>query len=499
MTLISLVWTVTSDYGERTFTFSHVDWWLTLLQAVLLLLALTCTPLLKWVTRLGVKRMALTAGIITGLAAIVWVFAANVGVIWDSLDLWTAATSPSTPQWAAAGYMERYPYQASMILFLQACHWLAGSNALLLFQLLNTVCVGVSSWTVIRLVHSWTGDKKTAGLALLLQIMFLPPILYATFVYGNQLSVTLMLIAFLMQSRGFNTGLLRWHIGASLMMLLAVIAKQTMLIAVIALILTWIVEAIRSHKAKFLAPAALGLVLCLSIPGTVDSTVLESHDANPDMGLPKTTWVVMGLGANDQAKEPYRGLGMFDTYPFRLPVKEYTPAKQSTMDKQLIKTRLESFANNPTDMFRFFGRKTVYMWADPTHGSITASNWNRGSKPAMSEREKTRLADSMYDGRLHTLTVNMMDVIQFTVFAGFLLAFTVRRTDTSNWGLALFAFGGFLLYLAWEAKSQYTLPMVQAMLPYAAIGLMAVPRMVGKLGEKLNIVGNWVLDACNAG
>ena len=495
VTLISLVWTVKVDYNEKIFTYDHSHWWLTLLLAVSLLLVVHFTPLLAWLKRYDHRRLAFATGVITWIMGVIWAFSADVGVIWDSLDLWIAATDPNAPQWDSAGYMERYPYQASMIIALKACRWLAGADhALLLFQLGNAVCVGVSSWLVVLLVHAWSENDRATGLAAVMQIMFLPPILYVTFVYGNQFALMCMLAAFLCQSYGFQSKRVRWNILAILLILLAVIAKRTFLLAAITLAIVWLLEALRNRAWKPLIPAILSLACCLLIPTSLDSMILRHYDANPNNGLPKTTWIVMGLSAGHKEHPPFTALGMFDGHPFDLPADQYSPEKQAADDRKLLHKQLKEDIQHPHQFINYLTHKTIYEWADPTHGSILASNWERGTTPPLSTRAKTRIANSMYDGKLHTVTVTVMDVIQLLTLFGFLLAFTFSSINIRDRGLALFALGGFLLYLIWEAKSQYTLPMIQAMLPYAAIGLTAILDGLKTLGTRVDEAGQRVLD-----
>ncbi|PWG66692.1 hypothetical protein [Bifidobacterium callitrichidarum] len=495
---ISLIWTVSTDYGERIFTFSTRHWWVTGLAALITVIALYATGLIHRLSSLDYRKLALVAGFVTGVGGVFWVFSANVGVVWDSLELWNAATQSDAPQWAHARYMERYPYQSSMILALKACQWIAGSNALLLFQLGNAVCVGLASWCVVRLVYSWTGDSPAAAVAAVLQTLFLPSILYVTFVYGNQFALTCLLLSFLAQSRGFNRNQYRWHIAAVVLMLVAVIAKRTFLLGGAAIACVWLFDSLRKRDWKPLIPVVLLLTTSLIIPMSIDKAVFSEYDANPSNGLPKTTWIVMGLGANPTGKQPYRGLGMFDTYPTIQPSETYSSAKQSEMDHRNLRNRIVEFAHNPVSAIRFFGKKLVYEWGDPTYGSIIASNWNRGTTPPLSERPKTRISNSMYDGKLHWLSINVMNIIQLVACVGFVICFAKRKMQANQYGLALFVAGGFLLYLIWEAKGQYMWPMAQAMIPFAAIGITQIPDMMRRFSRKINEWGNHILDTAGA-
>lgn len=90
-----------------------------------------------------------------------------------------------------------------------------------------------------------------------------------------------------------------------------------------------------------------------------------------------------------------------------------------------------------------------------------------------------------------------MDTTQLLVYLGFLLLFLHRPPDPREWAGALFAVGGFLLYLAWEAKSQYALPMIQLMVPYSAAGLILLVERTRRYARTLNQATHRLFDHWN--
>lgn len=473
--LCSAVWTVSTDYGERSFTFDASGWWRTGLAVAALAALMAFTPAMDTLARAGARRLARAAGIVTAAMAVVWVFAADASPVWDPLDLWTAATDPNAAQWAPDGYMERYPFQASMIVALKACRALAGSHAPLLFQLGNAALAGLASWAAVSWAAAVSDDPHAPAVAAALQAAFLPPVFQSTFVYGNQAGVTFTLLACLAQSRAMRSGNPRPHAAAAvILMTLALVAKRSMLPAAIAMILVWLWRAVGRHDPRPLIPAILAAVLAVTAPAALDAAILRHHGADPERGLPKSTWVVMGLGADDRgAGGVYRSLGMFDGYTFRLPAGEYSPAAQSAMDRRLIAARLKAMAGDPAGTLRSAGRKLLWEWAEPTHGSIGASNWTRGTDPPQSARPRTRIARAIYDGRTGAMTRAAMDAMQTMIYLGAALAYAVARIRARDTAPMLAAAGAFALYLVWESKSQYTLPWVQLLVPVAAIGWAA--------------------------
>ncbi len=93
------------------------------------------------------------------------------------------------------------------------------------------------------------------------------------------------------------------------------------------------------------------------------------------------------------------------------------------------------------------------------------------------ERERSRLVNSIYLGKGNRLLCLFMDSYQLLVYGmGLaLLVLTRKEKYPLEWYLLLTVIlGGVLFHTIWEAKSRYVLPYFVMMLPLAAAGLALV-------------------------
>lgn len=78
-----------------------------------------------------------------------------------------------------------------------------------------------------------------------------------------------------------------------------------------------------------------------------------------------------------------------------------------------------------------------------------------------------------------------MDGYQILIYCGALICLLSKRFTATLEVTAplLFVIGGFILYIFWEAKSQYAMVYVLALVPYASSGLLKLSNLTGKIGR----------------
>ncbi len=77
---------------------------------------------------------------------------------------------------------------------------------------------------------------------------------------------------------------------------------------------------------------------------------------------------------------------------------------------------------------------------------------------------------------MNQMLLFLLNIMQTLVWFGILLYLVLERKNLrlEHLVLAITFIGGFLFYLAWEAKCQYTVPFYIILFPYAARGWVAV-------------------------
>lgn len=137
---------------------------------------------------------------------------------------------------------------------------------------------------------------------------------------------------------------------------------------------------------------------------------------------------------------------------------------------ETIKTRLREFIDSPKYMLRFFRQKIESTWCDPLFQSI----WS-GSLPSLNQELKNEKLSSLYQEGIVNDTVKnycggwlLMAYVMLSIFC--IMVIKQRDSNIPLIGL-IFFIGGFLFYLVWETKSQYTYPYIFVMIPYIACSI----------------------------
>ena len=159
--------------------------------------------------------------------------------------------------------------------------------------------------------------------------------------------------------------------------------------------------------------------------------------------------------------------------------------------KEVIKTRLSYFADNPKEAAEFFRDKILSQWSETTYQSL----WNnqvRGHYIPMFGVAKYACEDG------EDTVKDLMDLgVQF-LYCGMLIAAVYlfisqiknekdRPEDQAGLFLIPLLFlGGFLYHALFEAKSQYVITYVTFMIPYAIWGFASLSRSVKWLIDRIS-------------
>lgn len=467
------------------------------------------------------------------LLSAMWVFIANVGPAFDSLDLASAAFAlgdeASVPtaftawyshgiemwgiEWTSGAvteycYMARYPFQAPFVLLLRSCQLIAGNKFHTFLELLNAISNGISWLLVCRIARELSGDDRASVVALGLCLTFTPLVYTSTFVYGNLISLPFALGAWLIciLSSKADVSPARQFLClviCSVLLALSTLVKQTMQIVSIAFAICVLMSCLRTKRWLCLPLAILPFV----ITSVLMNAILNGLEAKTGTDLhnapPKTTWIVMGIGGGSERLAehgdgtlPARDLewpGFYDTYVWSDPHSEGY-ASWDDFNAHYLQLRLKRFAQNPAYAAKFFVRKLAIEWLEPTCECFLISNHeiNAGqfaSYLADTSREYTAFAPLFYYGPINTVSVTLADAFQSLAAIGSLLwCWGAWRKEDEQLPMQLLALilvlGSALLYLFWENKSQYILPYWLFLLPYAACGWFRLGQRVTSLFRK---------------
>ncbi|MEI3525159.1 MAG: hypothetical protein V8Q27_02735 [Eubacteriales bacterium] len=185
-----------------------------------------------------------------------------------------------------------------------------------------------------------------------------------------------------------------------------------------------------------------------------------------ESGMPKSLWVAMGMQEGERAEGWYNGFN-FDTYVNS----DCDPVVSDAMAREAITESLQHFQKDPVYAARFYLRKTLSQWNEPTYEALWVNQFHSG--------DFSTIVQSIYEGKLYRVLSEYMNLFQLLVFAAVFAGLLIGRKGEKRWQLTelflpMVILGGFFFHTIWEAKSQYIFPYFVCMLPGAAAGLSGV-------------------------
>jgi hypothetical protein len=428
------------------------------------------------------------------ISGIAWVYSAQSAPTHDSWIVMNAAVTLANGDFSSIQpehhYFHFYPYQLGYVLFseifIRLFSWLGYDYAagnLLNLQVVNVFCLAVAYYVTVQITKITFKNKMITLYTTILLFLCLQPILFSTFLYGNApgfmftvLSVWLALLFF--QKFRIWQGIL-----SAICLGMAVAVKYNnmiVLVALCAMILLNLLKALKKSNFKATGLCAGFLAVSLTCGLGLPAIAVWQYEARSgikmDSGIPMTAWAAMGLS------EAYVAPGWHNA-TFLGAYNERDTAKAIEANMEVIKERLETFAENPYYTIAFFFRKFTSQWNEATYQSIW-TNQVRGQYA-----EKTGIAAyicNSYGEEPLKAYMSIYNSVIFTMFSLGLL-FALRKKKINAVFLPLIVLGGFMFHLIFEAKSQYAIFYFVMMIPMAGYGLyMSVKWVDSKIGRKKN-------------
>lgn len=392
-------------------------------------------------------------------------------------------------------YIQRYPFQSGFIIYHWAIAKLFGYGNFLPIRLLNLSYILAAQlflWKFTRIVFK---GKQILNATIILTVVFVPLVLYSTYLYGTIPALAASVIGAYYQALSVKTVRIRksviYGVCSAALFGFAVFLKPNSLIFVIASILIWILCAIQNKNGIYLI-SVMCLIVCSLAGSLIPSKVVESRvGIDLGTGLPKTAWVAMGLQRNSVFRPGTSSgayPGWFNRYVEDLAdYSGYDFEKANEMAKSDIKVGLRELIHDPKGAINFFSEKTVSQWAEPSFGSLWVAFKGR-SLQGDNLAENSVLQRSIYQGKLHRAYILFCDIAQTMIYTFAFIGVWKHRKRFTPISLifGLTFVGGFAYQLVAEANPRYTFVYVFVILPYAALGFVNFPTVKKKFKKGLN-------------
>lgn len=438
------------------------------------------------------------------------------------------------------GYLFVYPFQVTYVLIGQVLQALCGPSNYLVYQLLNVVSILCNLYFLYQITWELFHDRRVCAVMQLLSMGCWFYYVFATFIYADLWSFAVQSAAFLLEIRYLNRRRFRDIIGAGICIAAATLLKTNCYVALIAMILILLMDAVnaavsvtagtaasgnaggsgntagtaaaenagasgKSAGALILRAVLLGVMFVVLTKGAQSAVNLGTARAagieKMPEGVPSAAYFAMGMEETEGKYGWYNGrnVGLFRDAGY--------DREQTVLDaRETMKASIGEFQNSKRYLIRFYAGKFLSQWGDPTCVSMREMEETRRHTGELS-----KLVDSLIFGTGSRILQWGMNVTHSLIYLGltiYLLSVTgsalrrkqklrmpaqngqqgqngqqaqkqaqhLRTVSEPEILLVLFLVGGMLFHQIWEASGRYTMRYYLTMLPLAAWGIC---RLIG--------------------
>lgn len=360
-------------------------------------------------------------------------------------------------------YLYNQPHQIPLAYVCAALYALFGQNYIFVYQAANCLfTVGVIY--LLQKFYQKLNGKISAGGFLLLSVLFVPFLLYVTFVYGTTpglffaLAACLELVKYLEGGRFYHIAL------CAVLITSAKLLKSNYLIFCVGFVVILFYDFIRKKNLLHLW-AIFILAVSIVLSGFLVKTVTQHKTGIVSKGgIPYVLYVAMGL------QEGTLGPGWWSGYHNMVFVNYGCDADAAAECgwRDLMKS-LTKMKKDPAYGADFLFRKLSSEWSEPTYESI----WIQQNR-TFAAKKLPRAVNSLLspEGKLSGVYVVFCNFFQSFLYF-FSLLFVIgrwKKITASELIFPVIFIGGFLFHIFWEAKGQYTLPYCVCLLPMCVWG-----------------------------
>ena len=348
---------------------------------------------------------------------------------------------------AALDYLYTYPRQAGQAFLLELVYRIFGCGNLFAFRMLNTFGVLVFVYSGYRITELLYIKDAVKVNFLLLAAGCVPLLIYTNVMDGEVAAAAAVAFAFWMLLLWLGQEKLWQFALLTLAFVFAAYMKGHALIAAVAAGVVMLCKAAAGRRAKLAAFVVPFTAMILLAQPVMTEFYEERSGCSLDQGMPANLQVAMGLQGEGMAS------GWWNGFPDRVYKEqvEYDAQYAKALGDAAIDLSLSEMAKSPKASAVFFARKFVSQWNDASYGCLVTSGG-----------QDTPAAE---------FWMNLFHSLVFLGAAGFVLLRFWRPNKIEECLPFLVLLGGYLFYLAWEAKGRYGLFFFVLLLPSAAAGL----------------------------
>ena len=330
------------------------------------------------------------------------------------------------------GYLFVYPFQVTYVLIGQVIQALCGPSNYLVYQLLNVVSILCNLYFLYQITWELFHDRRVCAVMQLLSMGCWFYYVFATFIYADLWSFAVQSAAFLLEIRYLNRRRLRDIIGAGICIAAATLLKTNCYVALIAMILILLMDAVNAAVSVAAGTAAVGnagasgnsagaLILRAVLLGVIFIVLTKGAQSAVNLGtaraagiekmpegVPSAAYFAMGMEETEGKYGWYNGrnVGLFRDAGYN--------REQTVLDaKETMKASIGEFQNSKRYLIRFYAGKFLSQWGDPTCVSMREMEETRRHTG-----ELPKLVDSLIFGTGSRILQWGMNVTHSLIYLG---------------------------------------------------------------------------------
>ena len=393
----------------------------------------------------------------------------------------------------AGGYLYVYPFQIGYVAIGQILYLLFGASNFMVYQLLNIAAILITIWMLYQITWELFENSVVCNLMAILSMGLLFLFVYSTFVYGDIWSLAPETAALYLTIRYLKYHNVTDILWGGVLNGCAIVLKTNAYIALVAMVIILILDAFWSGETgkvlgkKVLQGVALAVLIILiskGMTGVINTAYARAigTDTMPK-GVPSSTYFAMAMQEGGGEGGWYDG---YNVNTYNQSGYDWDVANQTAL--AAIRQRLMEFSERPLHAGRFYVRKFLSQWADPT--CISMRELELTSRHV--EGQPAIMYFVIY-GKGRIVFSWIMNVFQSVIYLGTGIycigIFRRRKLEFTHAFLILFIFGGMLFHELWEGSSRYTMRYYICLLPFAAAGMRELYDYIEKR-ENTNCIKN---------
>lgn len=383
-------------------------------------------------------------------------------------------------------YMAYYPQQIPLIAIMVLSFKIYNTTSFIIFEYLNVICNVLTVLGLYGITRKISEEYKcNKVLFWILTLTFIPIIMLVTFVYGDFLGLPFAIWAIYFAINYEKTDKIRNIVYATILISIACLFRMNYFIFAIAIGIYWFINILDKKNKKDTIKgvgALVLLVLMIMLPSSIIKNVYtKKYDLPSEKAFSIVPYLYMGMSEGDYADGWYNNQ-MGDTVYHLMNDEKEQALNLSEEVKNDFKKRVKYLLQNPIYTAKFYTKKIITTWAEPT----LEYGFYNNKYPQEVNIEEHFVANHLLNGRFFELSKVYQKAIVYIIFIGGTVAVIVNRKklDKEILLLSLTFLGGFGFHILWEAKSRYIMPYMIILIPVSVVGINVIIQKIKKEFDK---------------